>query len=97
LSDERTAYQNIINNVNGKFTPEEIADAKAGMLEVTKDMAAIRNARKPKEEEVKPIQVVSYDLPEKATEANLVNGRVYKTPKGDLRWDAAKKKMVATQ
>ena len=97
LSDERTAYQNIINNVNGKFTPEEIADAKAGMLEVTKDMAAIRNARKPKEEEVKPIQVESYDLPEKATEANLVNGRVYKTPKGDLRWDAAKKKMVATQ
>jgi hypothetical protein len=50
LSDERTAYQNIINNVNGKFTPEEIAEAKVGMLEVTKDMAAIRNARKPKEE-----------------------------------------------
>jgi len=50
LSDERTAYQNIINNVNGKFTPEEIAEAKVGILEVTKDMAAIRNARKPKEE-----------------------------------------------
>jgi len=50
LSDERTAYQNIINNVNGKFTPEEVAEAKVGILEVTKDMAAIRNARKPKEE-----------------------------------------------
>jgi hypothetical protein len=97
LSDERAAYQNVINNVNGKFTAEEIAEAKAGLQEVMKEMAAVRTARKPKEEEVKPIQVESYDLPDTPTEANLVNGRVYKTPKGDLRWNAATKKMVATQ